>query len=76
MSCQAIAIVGAAVVGLLAILVPLLLWLAGRIDRRLGRIEDVLHSLSKRVASLEDSMSPSRPRPKKKMPAPLPRRGE
>lgn len=68
MSAEAVAIIGAAV-GMLAVLVPLMVTLHGRTDRRIdalaGDVAEVrrdLHALAERVARIEGALTgPWRP---------------
>ena len=77
MSAEAVAIVGAAV-GLLAVLVPLILTVHGRVLAEVaavrGDVAEVrrdVHALAERVARIEGAMSPWRP-PANGTPAPAP----
>ena len=76
MSAEAIAIIGAAV-GMLAVLVPLLLTLAGGIRRELDALRGDVHDLRTRVDALSDRVAriegaltgPWRPQPANGNPA-------
>ena len=61
MSAEAIAIAGVGV-GLLAVLVPLILTLHGRVIAELGELRRDLHALAERVARIESALTgPWRP---------------
>ena len=68
MSAEAVAIVGAAV-GLLAVLVPLILTLHGRVVAEIGEVRRDVHAVAERVARIEGAMNPWRP-PANGTPAP------
>lgn len=60
MSAETVAI-AAVGVGLLAVLVPLILTLHGRVVAEIGEVRRDVHALAERVARIEGAMNPWRP---------------